>query len=301
MEKKPELSIVILNYNTKELLKKCLESIERFKEEVPLEIIISDNSSTDGSVEMLKEEFPAIPVYIGPNVGFSKGNNRVRKVVKGRVVLFLNPDTELNKGVLKETCGYLKSDEKIGAVGCKEVLPDGSLDKDARRAFPTPWVGFTHLVLRLDRIFPKSKLFSQYWYGYKSDTDIQEVDAIQGAFMLIKKDVLDQVGWFDEDYSFNGEDIDLCWRIKEAGYKIIYYPKVEILHVKGAAKGKSKAWKHKVPLKDRLKMRSKELDAMAIFYKKHLWNKYPLVLNLLVIFGIKVFKVIRIVGIVLSG
>lgn len=301
MGKKPEISIVILNYNTKELLKRCLESIEKYKDEVPLEVLVSDNSSTDGSVEMLKKEFPAIPVYVGDNVGFSKGNNRVRRKVAGKTVLFLNPDTELKKGVLKETHDYLSSDETIGAIGCKEVLPDGSYDKDARRAFPTPWVAFSHLVLRLDRIFPKSKLFARYWYGYKSADEIQEVDAIQGAFMLITKSVLDEVDWFDEDYFFNGEDIDLCWRIKEAGYKIIYYPKVEIIHIKGAAKGKSKAWKHKVPLADRLKMRVREVDAMEIFYRKRLWKKYPLVLNLFVIFGIRLFKAIRYLSVLLSG
>jgi len=300
MVKSPELTIIILNYNTKELLADCLKSIKENESEIPLEVIVSDNASSDGSAEMVRKDFPWVKVMEGENVGFSKGNNRARKDTHGKMVLFLNPDTVINKGVLKETTDYLKTHKNIGALSCKLILPDGEVDKDAHRSFPTPWVSFTHLVLRLDRIFPKSKVFAKYWYGYIPETEVHEVDAIQGAYFLTWKDILDKVGWFDEDYFFNAEDIDLCWKIKELGYKILYYPKVFIYHIKGASKGKSKKWRHKVPFKHRVKMKLVEADSMEIFYRKRLWKKYPVVFNWFVVLGIRFFKFVKFLSIVFS-
>ena len=300
MTKKPELTIIILNYNTKELLADCLKSIKKYEKEIPLEVIVSDNASQDGSAQMVRDNFPWVKVMEGENVGFSKGNNRAKKVTNGKMVLFLNPDTVVNKGVLKETTDYLRKHNDVGALSCKLVLPSGEIDKDARRSFPTPWVSFTHLVLKLDRIFPKSKLFAKYWYGYLPDDKTLEVDAIQGAFFLTWKKILDKVGWFDEDYFFNAEDIDLCWKIKEENYKIIYYPNVFIYHVKGASKGKSKKWRHKVSFKHRVKMKLIEATSMEIFYRKRLWDKYPIWFNWIVIFGIRILKGIKFLSVLFS-
>ena len=300
MTNKPELTIIILNYNTKELLADCLKSIKKYEKEIPLEVIVSDNASQDGSAQMVRDNFPWVKVMEGENVGFSKGNNRAKKVTNGKMVLFLNPDTVVNKGVLKETTDYLRKHNDVGALSCKLVLPSGEIDKDARRSFPTPWVSFTHLVLKLDRIFPKSKLFAKYWYGYLPDNKTLEVDAIQGAFFLTWKKILDKVGWFDEDYFFNAEDIDLCWKIKEENYKIIYYPNVFIYHVKGASKGKSKKWRHKVSFKHRVKMKLIEATSMEIFYRKRLWDKYPIWFNWIVIFGIRILKGIKFLSVLFS-
>ncbi len=300
MTNKPELTIIILNYNTKELLADCLKSIKKYEKEIPLEVIVSDNASQDGSAQMVRDNFPWVKVMEGENVGFSKGNNRAKKVTNGKMVLFLNPDTVVNKGVLKETTDYLRKHNDVGALSCKLVLPSGEIDKDARRSFPTPWVSFTHLVLKLDRIFPKSKLFAKYWYGYLPDDKTLEVDAIQGAFFLTWKKILDKVGWFDEDYFFNAEDIDLCWKIKEENYKIIYYPNVFIYHVKGASKGKSKKWRHKVSFKHRVKMKLIEATSMEIFYRKRLWDKYPIWFNWIVIFGIRILKGIKFLSVLFS-
>ena len=297
---KPELSIVILNYNTKELLEDCLNSIKKHEKEVLLEVIVSDNGSDDGSVEMVKNKFPRTRVFEGENVGFAAGNNRVRKHVQGKMVLFLNPDTVVKKGVIKETVAYLREHKDVGALSCKLVLPDGSLDRDTRRSFPTPWVTFTHLVLRLDRIFPRSRLFGKYWYGYVPESTTHEVDALQGAFFLTWKTILDKVGWFDEGYYFDAEDIDLSWRIKKAGYKLIYYPKVSMLHIKGVTKGKVKKWRKKVPLQQRLKLRMAGVDSMERFYRKNLWGQYPLIFNIFMILGIRIFKLIRKAGVLLS-
>lgn len=299
MPKKPELSIVILTYNTKELLGDCLKSVFKRKDEVNFEVIVSDNDSTDGTGKMVKEKFPQVKYLKGENVGFSKGNNRARDHVGGELVLFLNPDTIVKKNALKETVKYLKENDDVGVVSCKLVLPNGELDKDTRRSFPTPWVAFTHLVLRADRFFPESKLFGQYWYGYIDEDKVHEVDALQGAYFLTYKKILDEVNWFDEEYFFDGEDLDLSYQIKKAGYKLVYYPKVEVEHLKGVTKGKVKKYRKKIPLEHRLKLRMAGMKGMERFYRKNLWDRYPIVFNWFVVLGIRTFKLIRKLGILL--
>jgi len=281
--KNPKLSIIILNYNTRELLENCLKSIKKFKDEVPLEVIVSDNSSTDGSPEMVKESFPWVKLISGPNVSFSGGNNRARNIVSGEYVLFLNSDTLIHKNTFKKTIEYLQNHEDVGALTCKLVLANGKLDKDARRRFPTPWISFNRLFLGWGR---------QYWYGDKSENETHEVDAIEGAFVLTRKNILDKVGWLDEKFIFDGEDLDLCFQIKKAGYKVVYYPEVSITHLKKASKDK---------LTDiQVKRRMEGVNSMEYFYKKNLWSTYPLVFNYLVLAGIKLLKLIRFIQAKLS-
>lgn len=302
-KKNPKLSIIILSFNTQHLLQKCLDSLKKVKTETEFEVIVPDNGSTDGTVEMLKKDYPEVKVIeIGENLGFAQGNNRARKYTHGEYVLFLNSDTNVPERTLAETIKYLENHSDVGALTCKILLPDGGLDKDARRSFITPWIGLTHLYLKLDKFFPKSKLFSQYWYGYISPDIEHEVDVIQGAYFLTKKEILDSVDWFDEDYFLDGEDIDLCYRIKEKGWKIIYYPKVSITHHKGATKGKiSSRSRDSVPLEERLKYRMAGVDSMEIFVRKHLWKKYPYAFNLFVITGIKLMKLLRYTQTVIRG
>ena len=244
--KKPELSVIILNYNTKELLEDCLNSVKKYENEVPLEVIVSDNSSTDGSPQMIKEKFPWVKYTEGPNEGFSKGNNRARPLVEGNIVLFLNPDTVVHKNVFAKTVEYIKTHPDVGALTCKLVLPDGSMDKDVRRRFPTPKIAFEHMALGMNK---------NYWYEDIPDTDTHEVEAIQGAFILTWKKILDKVGWFDENYFFDGEDIDLCFQINKAGYKLVYFPEVYVTHLKGVTKGKVSKWRYKVTPQQRKKLR----------------------------------------------
>lgn len=297
----PKVSIIILNYNTENLTRDCLNSLKKVRNELDFEIIVADNGSTDGSVDMIKKEFPDVKIVENKaNLGFAKGNNKARKIAHGKYILFLNTDTIIYPGTLKETFEYMETHPGVGALSCKVVLANGELDKDTRRAFPTPWVSLSHLMLHLDKIFPHSKLFAKYWYGYLPPDQEAEVDVIQGAFFLTPRKVLDRVGWFDEDYYLDGEDIDLCWKIKALGYKIIYYPKVTILHLKGATKGKHKTLGYKSPLKERLKFRMASVNSMEIFYKKRLWKHYPLALNLLVLTGIKIVKILRYIKVVLG-
>src|SRR3990167_1220012 len=179
-----QLSIVILNYNTLKVLRDCLDSLSKLGREVDFETIVVDNASTDGSPEMVNKDFPAVKLIVNKsNLGFAKGNNVAKEVVKGEYILFLNSDTLVPKGTLRETVNYLDLYEGVGAMSCKIVLPNGNLDRDARRSFPTPWVAFTHFSL-LDRIFPRSAIFSRYWYGYKNENETHEVDVLQGAYFL---------------------------------------------------------------------------------------------------------------------
>lgn len=302
MQIKPELTIIILNYNTRQLTLDCLASLAKVKNEISFEIILSDNGSTDGSVEAIAKGYPEVRIVENnANLGFAKGNNAARKFARGKDILFLNTDTIVYKGVLAKTVQYLKDHPEVGALTCKLVLADGSLDKDARRAFPTPWVSLTHLVLHLDKLFPKSKLFARYWYGYAPTDTIQEVDVIQGAYFLAPKKLLDEVGWFNEVYFLDGEDIDLCWKIRKKGFKIVYYPKVFILHLKGATKGKNKKTQRSTAtLKEKMKFRMSGINSMEIFYRKRMWQQYPLLLNYLVLLGIRFIKLIRIIKLILQ-
>lgn len=287
---KPKLSVIILNYNTKELLSDCLKSVKEYMNEVPMEVIVSDNSSNDGSQEMIKKNFPWVKFIEGPNEGFSKGNNRAKSLVEGEMVLFLNPDTIVHKDVFVKTVRYLDEHPKVGAVTCKLVLPNGDMDKDVRRRFPVPWVSFQKLVLG------KSKY---YYYEDIPDNATHEVEAIQGAFFLTYKKLLDKVGWFDERYFFDGEDVDLCFQINKAGYSLVYYPDVYITHLKGVTKGKVKKWRHKLTDQQRKRIRMAGVASMELFYRKNLWKKYPVWFSYFVLLGINLYKVIRFVRVVL--
>ena len=290
--KKPELSVIILNYNTKELLENCLNSLKSVQTETDFEVIVSDNASTDGSPGMVRDKFPWVKFIEGPNEGFSKGNNRARSIVRGEMILFLNPDTIINKNVFSETIKYLKEHRDVAALTCKLIMSNGEMDKDARRRFPTPWISFKRLILGNGR---------DYWYEDIPENQTLEVDVIEGAFFLVRKEILDKVGWFDEDYFFQGEDIDLCWKIHEAGWKIIYYPKVFVNHLKGSSTGKNKLWKPKISPGHKTMIKLATVDAMEIFFKKRLWNKYPLIYDYFVLFGIKIYKLLRFIKVSLSS
>lgn len=277
----PKLSIIILNYNTKKLLRDCIYSLEKVKSEVEFEVIVSDNGSTDGSPEMLSETFPWVKIIgNGENLGYAKGNNQARNLVRGEYVLFLNTDTVVPKDTLLKTVKYLDSHKNVGALTCKILLPSGKPDKDSRRRFPTPWISLGRLFLGLS---------GRYWYSDIPDDVSHEVDVIQGAYFLTRKELLDKVDWFDEDYFLDGEDIDLCWKIKQKGYKIIYYPEVKILHIKKATK----------KILGR-KYIEEGVTSMEIFYRKHFWKRYPFFINWMVVIGIGVIRTLRFAKILFS-
>lgn len=288
-----KLSIVILSYNTKDLLRGCLNSIRRVRGELEFEVLVVDNASSDGSADMVRKLFPwVLLIQNEHNLGFARGNNVAKDRVQGENVLFLNSDTEVYKGSLGRTIDFLGENPDTGVVTCKILLKRGGLDKDSRRSFPTPWVSLTHFT-GMDKLFPRSSIFAKYWYGHISENITHEIDVAQGAFFLVRKRVLDEVGWYDEDYFLDGEDIDLCWKIKSKGYKIMYYPEASILHLKKASKKtNSKA--------QRIRFTLSGVDSMALFYKKRLWKNYPWIINVLVLSGISFIKIFRLIRALLS-
>ncbi|MBX4191201.1 MAG: glycosyltransferase family 2 protein [Candidatus Doudnabacteria bacterium] len=262
-----DLSIILLNYNTKELTKKCLQSVFTSKTNYKFEVIVADNGSTDGSLEMLKSEFPQIKlVENNANLGFSKGNNAGIRQASGRYILLLNTDTEVKSDTIDESIKYLDANASVGIVGAKVLLPDGTLDKACRRKFPNPWNSF----LRLFGL----KNFSDYNIDSPIDQEM-EVDSVMGAYLMIKKEVVNKIGLLDEEYFMYGEDLDWCWQTKQAGYKVVYYPKSEIIHYKY---GSSQS----IPFKT-IKMAH---IAMKIFYRKYYASKYNWFFNQLVYLGI---------------
>ncbi len=300
------LSIIVSTFNIRDLLRDCLLSLEKAqpgmkKAGYSFEVIVSDNGADDTD-EMMRREFPQMKYRRNGNIGFSAGNNIVRDMCTGDYILMLNADTMVEEDTLPESIKYMEDHPDVGAMTCKIVMTDGTLDRDARRSFPTPWVAFTHMT-KLDRLFPRSKLFARYWVGYLDPDQESEADVIEGAYCLVPKKIMDKIEWYDEDYFLNGEDIDLCWKIWELGKKIMYVPRIKISHYKGAAKGKSQkpGVKVKVDLATKRKVLIAGADAMKIFYTKHYKDKYPALLSSAVLSGIWVMKQVRLLKFNLTG
>lgn len=231
--KRIDLSVVLLSYNTLELTRACLRTLLTSDlGKFTMEVILCDNGSADGSVEMVEREFPSVRIIENKtNLGFAAGNNPGIRVAKGRYVLLLNTDTEVPERTLQTMIDYMDHTPDAGAATCNILLPDGRMDAACHRGFPTPWVAFTY-VTKLERLFPRTRLFGEYHQGYKDLSTVHEVDCIVGAFFLVRREVIQAVGLLDEDYFMYGEDIDWCYRIRQAGWKIMYNPRVSILHKK---------------------------------------------------------------------
>lgn len=287
----PELSIIILNYNVKDLLLNCLESVfKNMGKEDKWQVIVVDNASSDGSAEAVKEKFPEAEVLESKeNLGFAGGNNLGVKRAKAQVILFLNPDTIIVGSAIQKTLEVLLSNPDYGAVTCKVELPDGKLDYSCHRGFPTPWNSFAYFG-GLSGRFPKSKLFSGYTAGYLPLSEAHEIDCATGAFLMVRKTAGEQISWWDEDYFWNGEDIEFCFSLKEKGWKIFYYPEVKIIHYKGSSAKSAKA-----------ETISHGISAMRIFYKKHYYKKYPPLLRDLVLGGIKLLESYRKIKLITGG
>lgn len=271
-----KLSIIIVNFNTAELLKDCLFSLNSALENISHEIIVVDNASYDNSVSMLKKDFPKVLVIENSkDLGFAAANNQGIKKARGEYILFLNPDTLINDENTFETLlEEFDKDKKVAAITCKVLLPTGQLDDACHRGFPTPSNALLHFL----------GLPSGYNLSNLDLSTTHEIDACCGAFMLVKKEFGEKVNWWDEDYHWYGEDLDFCYRLKELGYKILYVPKVSIYHYKGASSGLKK---YKVDRQTKKKAINSRFDVMKIFYQKHYDHKYSPILKFLVFTAIK--------------
>ena len=296
--KKIDLSIITLSYNTKELLKRCLQSVEKAeKDNYQIETIVVDNASSDKSPEMVAKEFPQVKLIKSKkNLGYAGGNNLGLKRTQGEFILFLNSDTEIDKEALIKMMKFMKGNSRTGASTPKTMLFSGGMDPDCHRGFPIPWASITYF-LGLEKLFPKSKLFGQYHQFYLDLNKTHEIDAGFGTFMFVRKKALDEVGHWDEQYFFYGEDLDLFYRIKEAGWKIMFYPEVLATHHKGASSGLRKESKEvaRPSRETRIRVAKASIKAMEIFYKKFYQNKYPFWLTWVVLLGIKAKGSFRVV------
>lgn len=281
-----ELSIIVVNYKTYDLTKNAIKSVlETVKSSY--EIIVVDNNSQDFSYEKLKSAFAneitnkRIEIISNSsNKGFAVANNIGIKKSKVNHILLLNSDTVVKEGSIDSSLNYIKQHEDVGAVGCKILLPNGDLDKAAKRSFPNPKNSF-YKLFGLSKINKKSKS-NDYNLDDLDPNGIYEVDSLVGAFMLVRKEIIDQIGFLDEDYFMYGEDIDWCYRIKEAGWKIIYYGAVEIIHHKGSSSKKQKS-----------KLIYEFYRAMYLFYNKHYKEKYSFLTRLVVYMGIVFLLLIK--------
>jgi len=276
-----DVSVVILNFNTVELTKMCLTSLkESHLAPYSMEMIVCDNASSDGSGDMVKRDFPDVRfIQNGSNVGFAAGNNPGIKKAKGRYVLLLNSDTEVMPDTVKTMIDFMDLYPKAGAATCMLYLLDGSMDPACHRGFPTPWSAFTYYA-KLEKLFPKSTLFGGYHQGYKNLASPHEVDCISGAFFMVRREVIDQVGALDDDYFMYAEDIDWAYRIKKAGWQIWFNPTVTVLHKKKQS-GRSHANRER-----RIKTQSYFFSANRLFYTKHYEKAYPAWVTRLVYFAL---------------
>ena len=280
---KIKLSIIVLSFNTKDYLKQTLKSI---KEKKDWELVVVDNGSEDGSVEMVKKSFPHAKLYeTGKNLGFAGGNNVGIKKAKGKYVMLLNSDTVVVDDALEKMVDYLEEHKKVGAVGPKFVLSDGAIDMACHRGLPTPWNAVAYF-LKLEQLFPNSKLFGGYHRSWEDFESIHEVPVICAGAMIVRRKVVDEVGILDDSFFLYAEDIDWCKRIYDAGWKLVYNPEAKIIHYK------SKSGKSKEGLKAH-KTKSFAnfyfFDTMKKYYDKH-YTHHPNWFRRLVKFGVDVLS-----------
>jgi GT2 family glycosyltransferase len=267
---------VIVAYNVRTLLRNCLDSVRRSQAPFGVETIVVE-TGLDGSAAMVRREYPEVAVIDAPeNPGYAAANNLGIRHARGEFVLLLNPDTIVPPDALARAVAELERDGGVGIIGVKLVRGDGSLDLACRRTFPTPRTALYHF-LRLPKLFPNDARFGQYNLTHRDPDEPYDVDAVAGAFMLIRRPVLDRVGLLDESYWMYGEDLDLCWRAKAAGWRTRYFPAVTVLHLKGES-SKSRS----------LKCTYEFFRAMHLFYRKHYAGEAPPAQNALVTAGIVV-------------
>ncbi len=273
-----DLGVVIVNYNTRERLRTCLQSLGA-SQGVSFSTYVVDNGSTDGSASMARSEFPHTQLIASEvNGGYAHANNLGLRAILShqpapRYTLLLNPDTILPPDALARMLAFFETHPDAGIVGPKLVRADGSLDLACRRSFPSPENSIYH-ILGLDKLFPRSKRFARYNLTYLDENQVAEVDSVVGAFMMLRTDALRQAGLLDEIFFMYGEDLDLALRVKRKGWKVYYNPGVQVLHYKraasqGSAKARYEFWR-----------------AAYIFYRKHYLNTTPLALRGLIFIGL---------------
>ncbi|MDE2311512.1 MAG: glycosyltransferase family 2 protein [Patescibacteria group bacterium] len=269
-----DLSIIILSFKSKDHLAVLLPSIfasegvnfNNSADGYSAEVIVVDNGSGDGTIQWLQATSYKLQAIQNINNGFAAGNNIGIKRATGKYILLLNPDTKVGPETFKTMLDFMESRPDVGISGCKLIKANGELDLACRRRFPNPWNSFKRLFLKDNR---------DYNYSNVDENQSMEVDSVVGAFLLIQKSVIDKIGLLDESFFMYGEDLDWCWRCKQAGFKVWYYPKVTAFHYKGESSKKAP-----------FKMLKAFHDSMWIFYQKRYADSYFFLFNWLIWLGI---------------
>lgn len=255
--KNVRLTVVIVNYNVKSYLYQCLHSVERAFSRLSMEVIVVDNASTDNSVAELSMAFPWVTFLLNTeNLGFAKANNQAIRLAKGDYVLLLNPDTIVGEEVFDECVAFMDNHADAGALGVKMLRADGGFAWESRRGVPTPFTAFCKMT-GLCSLFPRSRVFGRYYMRYLDDNEVARIDIVSGAFMMLRRSALDEIGLLDETFFMYGEDIDLSYRLLKAGYSNYYLPRL-IVHYKGESTRKTS-----------FRYVRTFYNAMLIFYNKH--------------------------------
>ena len=260
-----KLSVIIVNYNVKYHLEQCIRSVQKASEGVSADIWVVDNASSDGSMDYLQPLFPDIHFISNTeNVGYSRANNQAIRESKGEYVLLLNPDTIVAEDTLKGCVDFLDAHPKVGATGVRMLNADGTFAPESRRGLPTPFTSFCKMT-GLSALFPKSRTFGKYYMKYLDADEANPIEVISGAFNMLRRKALDEVGLLDEKFFMYGEDIDLSYRMLLGGWQNYYIP-YSILHYKGESTQKSSfRYVHVF------------YNAMLIFFNKHFGKKYFLI------------------------
>ncbi|MBU3935358.1 glycosyltransferase family 2 protein [Patescibacteria group bacterium] len=300
----PKLSLIILNYNSGRYLSDCLQSIYQSKLKTNIEIIVADNASTDNSLNQAqknKTKHPHISLKFVPlkkNLGFATGNNGGLKHTdpKSPYVLFLNPDTTVNKNTIQKTIDFLDKNPQASALTCKIILKKtGQIQPECHRGFPTPWRSLCYFS-GLAKLFPHSKFFAGYFLGHLDKNKTHQIEACVGAFLAVRRTVGQAVGWWNENYFMYGEDIDLCWKLRQKNYRLFYYPHTSITHFQGVSSGIKKTSQDisTATRSTKIKAAKATTEAMRIFYQNNLLPSYPRFTQKLVLTGINLLENIRV-------
>jgi len=297
----PLISIIILNYNSQDYLAKCFVSLKKSLNNINYQLIIVDNNSGDNSISLAKKNELKNTQYIllKDNHGFAKGNNfGLKKIDHPKYVLFLNPDTILQKNTIKKMLNFFEKRPQVSAATCDVILAKtGKTQLESHRGFPNPWNTFWHFFgFGLPRLFPKSKIFNGYFLGHLDYSKIQQIDCCVGAFLMIKKEVGDTIGWWNEKYYFYGEDLDFCYKLKQHNFKLFFYPYTKIIHYQGISSGiLSHTQKKSTNTRlNRIRIVHATTQAMRIFYQENLMNNHPKILHPIINLGISFLEIYRI-------
>ena len=272
------LSICIVSYQARDLLRDCLRSIYGTVVTSSFEIIVVDNHSADGAPEMLRNEFPDVRLLVNDeNTGFTRPYNQAMRLAQGRYVVILNPDTLVLPNAITDLAVFLDSHPEVGIVGPKVLNRDGTLQKQCRRSEARPWDAICYFS-GLSRLFPHDKRFAGYLMTYLSEDLTHEAEAVSGSCMMIRREVIDQIGYLDENFFAYQEDTDYCRRTRLAGWKIFYNPSAQIIHFGGEGGSRVQPFRSIIEWH----------RSYYLYYRKHFAKDYPIVFNAIYYLGMLV-------------